>query len=150
MIRLLIVDAVRLTCSVMTAALKREPDLQVVGYATTGRQALAQVCHSDVVLLSAVLPDVAPIDLAEAILAMHPAARVLVVGLPDSEELIVQCIEAGVAGYVLDKDSVAGLLANIRAVHRGEALVSPAIAAIMMMHLARLSMVCHTRQLLPP
>ena len=139
MIRLLIIDPVRLTRSLLAAALGREPDLHVTGCAAGIREALAQLYGSDIVLLNALPPVPDLQDMTRTLRAANPAVKVLMVGLPDSEEVIVQGIEAGIAGYVLRDASIEQMLANIRAVYHGRAIVSPAIAAMMMMHAWRLA-----------
>jgi DNA-binding NarL/FixJ family response regulator len=62
--------------------------------------------------------------------------------LPNIKDVILQYIEAGIAGYVLRDDSVDQLLHAVRAVYRGEAVVSPDIAAALMTRIAQLSNVC--------
>ena len=65
--------------------------------------------------------------------------KVIVTGLSDSEAAILQYIEAGVSGYVLRDDSVETMLTTIRAVHAGEAVISPSVAAALMARLAELA-----------
>jgi DNA-binding NarL/FixJ family response regulator len=147
MIRLLIVDPIRLTGSLLAAALEQQPDLHVNGYVTEAREALAQVQYSDIVLLNAMLPD-RDLALARILQAVNPEVKVVLVGLPDSEEVIVDGIEAGMAGYVLREESIDELLTNVRAVYHGQVLISPAIAAMMMLHASRLAQI-HQRHRLP-
>jgi DNA-binding NarL/FixJ family response regulator len=65
--------------------------------------------------------------------------KVVVLGLAESEAEILRYVEAGAAGYVLKDDSVEELLSNIRAIHRGEAVVSPEIAAALMSRVTELA-----------
>jgi DNA-binding NarL/FixJ family response regulator len=64
------------------------------------------------------------------------------IGLPDSEETILQYVEAGIDGYVLRDDSVDELLQKIRAAHKGEAAISSQIAAALMQRVAELKEQC--------
>ncbi len=139
MVRVLIVDGLRLMCNVIAAVLEEESDIEVVGYATTFNEALAQIRHCDVVLISTDMPEYGAIRLTQAVTDSALAVNVLILGLAESEPEILQYIEAGAAGYVLKGDSTGELIKQIRAVNNGEALVSPEIAAALMGRVAELS-----------
>jgi DNA-binding NarL/FixJ family response regulator len=140
MIDVLVVDRSRLIGSVMATVLKDESDMQVIGSTTSVDEALdilrSRAC--DVVLVSTNLPGGAALELARA-LQSDSSPRVVVIGVVEKEDLILQYVEAGVAGYVLRDDSEEDLVNEIRAVHAGEALVSPEIAAALMMRIAELA-----------
>lgn len=138
-IRILLVHEIRLMCSVVAAVLADEPDIEVIGHATTFDEALVRAPQSDVVLISTRLPDQGALKLTESIARDYPETRVLVLGLAEAEEEILRYVEAGASGYVLKDDSVDELLRNIRAVHSGEAVVSPEIAAALISRLSELS-----------
>jgi DNA-binding NarL/FixJ family response regulator len=132
MIHVVIVDRVRLICEVISAALEDEHDIQISGVATTKSEALT-LCrsdefHCDVLLISTNLPGNQSLELVKECRQIHPHLKILVVGLPEAEPIILAYIEAGAAGYVLKEDSVAEMLKHVRAVHSGEAIVSPQIA----------------------
>jgi DNA-binding NarL/FixJ family response regulator len=95
----------------------------------------------DVLLVSTRLPDHGALRLLDALAELESPARVLVLGLAESEQEILRYVEAGAAGYVLQDDSVDELLANIRAVHSGKAIVSPEIAGALVTRVAELSQV---------
>jgi DNA-binding NarL/FixJ family response regulator len=140
MVSVLIVNKSRLICSVIATVLKDEPDIRVVGAVTSVDEALnlIRTGNCDVALVSTNLPNDGALQLLQAGKA-NTSIKVLVMGLAELEEVILRYIEAGAAGYVLREDSVDDLLKNIRAVHSGEALVSPEIAAALMAHLAELA-----------
>lgn len=138
-IRVLLVNQIRLMGNVIAAVLEDESDIQVVGCATTVDEALAQVPGCDVMLVSTRLPDNGALKLTQAITEDHPSVRVLALGLAESEAEVLQYVEAGAAGYVLKDDTVDELLENVRAAHSGEALVSPEIAAALMDRVAELA-----------
>jgi len=139
MIRLLVVHEARVFCKVITAALRQESDIQVVGSATTENETLRQLALCDMALICATLPDDGALSLIRGIRKSDTEVKVLVMGLPQSQEAILQYIEAGADGYILQDDSMRELLKNIRSVHRGEALASPQVIAALMARVARLA-----------
>lgn len=139
MIRVLVVNEIRLMCNVISAMLEEEPDIEVVGTATTSEEALARISGCDVILVNTGLPDNGALELTRAVVEKAPSVGVLVVGLAESETEILQYVEAGAAGYVLKDDSVDALLRHIRATHSDEALVSPEIAAALMSRVSELA-----------
>lgn len=138
MIRVLIVDEVLLMCHVVAALLRDEAEIEVIGYATTVAEVEARLQTCDIVLLSANLPDQVGLKLTRTITKTAPSVKALPMGLPESEEAILQYIEAGAAGYVLKEDTVEELLRNIRAVYNNEAVISPQIAAAVIARVAEL------------
>jgi DNA-binding NarL/FixJ family response regulator len=139
MIRLLVVHEARVFCKVITAALAQESDIQVVGSATTQEAAIGQ-CHlCDVMLVCVTLPENGALSLIKEIRESETSVKILVMGLPESEAAILQYVEAGADGYVLQDDSMPELLKNIRAVYRGEALASPQVIAALITRVAKLA-----------
>lgn len=149
MIRLLVVHEARVFGKVIAAALRQEPDIQIVGTATTDAIALEKAGACDVVLVCSSRPDDGMMALTKTLRKAEVTAKVLVMGLPHSEEVILQCVEAGADGYVLQDDSMEELLKNIRAVYQGEALASPTVIAALMSRVAKLAEL-HTEMGLNP
>jgi two-component system, NarL family, nitrate/nitrite response regulator NarL len=141
MIRVLIVDPVRLMCHVLRAVLEDEVDIEVIGCATSVDEALLQVSRSDVSLVSASSNE-AEVELIERITMLNPSAKVLAVGLPADKDVILRHLEAGAAGYVLSEDSLDRLLDSVRAVWQQAAYVSPEVAAALIARLAELHIRC--------
>ena len=141
MIRVLLVNEIRLMSNVVAATLEDESDIQVVGSATTIEQALNLAANCDVVLISTRLPNEGALELIRALNEQYPEVKSLVLGLAESEEEILQYIEVGARGYVLKDDSVQELLRNIRAASSGEAMISPEIAAALMNRVNELAQV---------
>src|SRR5438105_2355732 len=135
-IRVVVVDEVRLMGNVTASVLKNEADVSVLGCATAFDEALSLAAHGDIVLLSSTLPNDDALRLTSGLIKTYPAVKVIVTGLSDSEAAILQYIEAGVSGYVLRDESVERMLATIRAVHAGEAVISPSVSAALMARLA--------------
>jgi DNA-binding NarL/FixJ family response regulator len=140
MIRVLIVNSSRLMCNVLASTLEDEPDITVVGCATTADEALAQAHQCDVMILSPRLPpEGSALELTRGVSGMDASAKVLVMGLTESKEQVLKYVEAGAVGYLLQDDSVDDLLEHVRAAYRDRALVSPEIAAALMTRIAELT-----------
>lgn len=138
MIRILIVHPSKLTAGLFASVLNEEKDIYVVAQAQTVEEALylAPTSNCNVVLVSVALPDNGALKLTELITEEHPEIKVLVIGMPDTEHVILQYVMAGASGYVLQEVPVQKLFDNIRAAHEDKALISPEIAAAFMEHLA--------------
>jgi NarL family two-component system response regulator LiaR len=112
------------------ALLATESDIEVVGEARDGREAIAQaeeLCP-DVVLMDLVMPEVDGLEAIRHITRHQPEVRILVLTSFAGVEKIFPAIEAGALGYLL-KDSHPGeLVQAIREVHRGNASLHPAVA----------------------
>jgi DNA-binding NarL/FixJ family response regulator len=121
-----------LVCNVIASVLEDEPDIGIVGRATSVEQALAQVPEADVALVSTRLPDNGALRITETVVEENPAVKVVVLGLRESEKEVLRYVEAGADGYVLRDNSIEKLLDNIRAAADEEALVSPDIAYALM------------------
>jgi DNA-binding NarL/FixJ family response regulator len=139
MIRVFIVDEVCLTADMLVNVLKDKSDIEVVGRATTVDEALPQLLACDIVLATTTLPNDSAYELTSFVAKNKLPAKVLIMGMIESREIIIRYIEAGAAGYIHRQDSVDHLLANIRAAYNDEAIVSPGIAAAMMARLAQLA-----------
>lgn len=141
MIRVILIDRVRLVCEVLGAVMQNESDLDVVSMATTYDDAVRALDEHtcDVALVSTSLPGNDALALVEHIRAEHPELKVLVMGVVDSEGIIMSYINAGAVGYVLREDAPQDLLANVRAAYDDKALVTPAIAARLMARIAELT-----------
>ncbi len=142
MIRVLVVDEIMLVCSVIASVLSGEPDMEVSGCAASVDEALDLLDRCEVVLVSATMADGRALELTRLVVRSNPDVKVLVMGLVESRNVILQHIEAGACGYLLREDSVEELLKNIRAAYRGEALVSPEIAAALMARITELAGSC--------
>lgn len=143
MIHIVIVDQVRMILESISAALEGEPDIKILGVTSNGDEALSRLktdcVGCDVLLVSAGLPEDGALNLVRQCTRLEPSPRVLVMGLPEAEPVIMTFIEAGAAGYVLKDDTVAHLLQNVRAAYNGEAIVSPEIVMSLMARVNQLS-----------
>lgn len=139
MIRVFIVDNVRLTGEMLATVLKEMSDIEVVGYVTTVNEAIPRLSDCDIVLATTSLPNDGTYNLTQIVAKHNCSPKILIIGLSEAKEAIIHYIEAGAAGYVHQLDSVDTLLANIRAAYKNEALVSPVVAAALMARLAHMA-----------
>jgi DNA-binding NarL/FixJ family response regulator len=122
-IRVLLVNEIRLMCNAIAAVLEEEPDIEVAECAPSVERALQRASESDVMLVSTGLADNGALSLITQMAESHPSVRVLALGLTETEEQIVPYVEAGAHGYVLNDSSVDELLARIRAPCGDQALI---------------------------
>lgn len=143
MIRVLVVHQTHLISSIIANVLDEEPDIHVVAQCTSYDETLhvleQQPCQ--IVLVAANLPDNGALRLTETLNEQDGNAKVLVIGLPRSENAILQYVAAGASGYVLQEVSTERLLEHVRAVHDGKAIISPDIAAALMNHITELAQI---------
>jgi DNA-binding NarL/FixJ family response regulator len=99
-LRILIVDDHFMIRMGVVSALARERDMEVVGEARTGREALAlfEKLRPDVTLMDGRLPDIHGVEVTRRIVAAHPGARILMVSIDDTAEDIHRALEAGATG----------------------------------------------------
>jgi DNA-binding NarL/FixJ family response regulator len=141
MIHLLIVHEFKLMCNIIATVLEDEADIHVAGSATTLQDALDRIARGriDIVLCSTRLPDDGALKLTRALLKDAPQVKIIALGLAEHKGHILEFIEAGVNGYVLRENSLEELIETIRAVQRGQAIVSPEIAAALIERITTLT-----------
>jgi DNA-binding NarL/FixJ family response regulator len=128
--RVLIADDHPLFRKGMRTLLTATADIEVIGEATTGQEAieLAAAFQPDVILMDLQMPAINGIEATRQIVHMSPHIRVLVVTLFEDDASIFTALRAGARGYVLKDAKEEEMLRAIRAVGNGEAIFSPAIA----------------------
>jgi len=129
-IRILIAEDQALVLGALAALLKLEEDLEVVGCARNGAEALA-LCTSlapDIVLTDIEMPQMTGLELAAALAAQQHAARVIIVTTFARSGYLQRALAAGVRGYLLKDAPAEGLAAAIRTVHQGGRAVAPELA----------------------
>lgn len=126
-IRVLIVDDHRLVAQALTDRLIRSENIEVVGYAPTGRAGvdLALRERPDVVLMDFRLGDMRGTDAAREIRRAFPEIKVTMLTGEVSEAILVEAIEAGCVGFVTKASDFSELLGVVQAAYEGEILVSP-------------------------
>jgi DNA-binding NarL/FixJ family response regulator len=130
-ISVLVVDDHTLFRDGLSAILTTVPDIEVVGEAGTGREAVAQVkaLAPDVVLMDINMPDLNGIEATQQILAAKPDTGIIMLTMLEDNDSLFAAMCAGARGYILKGADKAEVLKTIRAVANGEALFGPAIAS---------------------
>jgi DNA-binding NarL/FixJ family response regulator len=121
-IKVLLADDHKMVRDGLGVLLSKEPDIDVVAYASDGDEAitLAQAWKPEVVLMDICMPGTNGIDAAGRIVKMLPRTRVIALSAQGERPFISQMVEAGVQGYVLKDQSVKTLAQAIRAVASGQ------------------------------
>ncbi|MHA6781389.1 response regulator [Pseudonocardia saturnea] len=133
MIRVLVVDDHPVVRDGLRGVIDGEPDMEVVGEAGHGAEALARIGTGvDVVLMDLRMPVMGGVEAIRELRRVAPSARVLVLTTFDTDRDVLPAIEAGATGYLLKDTPRAELLRAVRAAHRGEAVLSPAVAGRLM------------------
>lgn len=130
-IRVMVVDDHDLFRDGIVGVLRGQPDVEVVGEAGDGLEALvlAQSLRPDVVLLDINMPGTDGIEAARLITRELPECRVVMLTVRDEDERVFEAIRAGASGYLLKTIKGQQLAEMVRAAARGEAALTPAIAA---------------------
>lgn len=133
-IRLLIVDDHALFREGLRALFSAITDIELVGEATTGQEALGIVeeLQPDVVLMDIDMPGMSGVEATRSILRKTPTTGIVMVTMLEDDASVFSAMRAGARGYVLKGAQPKELLQTIRAVASGQALFGPAIATRMM------------------
>lgn len=142
MIQILVVNRTRLICSVMAAALRDEPDMRVVGYATSAEEALKKAESCEIMAIDVQMPEEGALELTKMVAEKYPDVRVVVTGVEEEPQTILSYIEAGAKGYVLEKVDIDDFVESIRAIHKNQSLAAPDMVMAFMTRLNSLSKMC--------
>jgi two-component system, NarL family, response regulator LiaR len=137
-IRVLIADDHAVVRQGLRTFLELQDDMEVVGEAADGDEAVALVEQTapDVVLLDLVMPRVDGIEATRRIRERSPETRILVLTSFADDHTVLPAVRAGAAGYLLKDVQPPELARAIRTVHAGEALLAPAVATMLVEQLA--------------
>ncbi len=137
-IRILIADDHALVREGICSLLARRKDMEVVGQAADGRQALEQTAalHPDVVLMDISMPVMNGLDATREIRAQFPATRILVLTQHENKEYVLPMLRAGAAGYIFKRARSAELINAIRTVHLEGTYLSASITSTLMEEIA--------------
>jgi NarL family two-component system response regulator LiaR len=139
MIRVLVVDDHVVVRQGIHALLATETDIEVVGEAENGREAVAEAesLRPDVILMDLVMPEMDGIKAIGRITARQPEARILVLTSFAADDKVFPAIKAGALGYLLKDSSPEDLVAAIHQVHQGESSLHPTIARKLLQELSQ-------------
>ena len=129
-IRILLVDDHQLVRAGLQSLFSSVPDLEVVGSAADGLEALAQVAavRSQVVLMDLSMPGMDGIEATRRVVAAHPDVQVVVLTSFSDRDRVLDALEAGAVGYLLKDSEPEDLVRGIRAVTRGHSPLDPRVA----------------------
>ena len=118
------------------ALLQGQSDIEVIGEAETGRQAVerTRTLKPDVIVMDVAMPLLNGLEATRRILKQNPSCRVLILSTYSDDEYVHQLTEAGAAGYLLKDSAVTDLVKAIREAHQGRSYFSPPIARRLMAH----------------
>ena len=138
-IRVLVVDDHPVVRRGIKSLLAEEDDIEVVGEATNGKEAIQQVAqlHPDVTLMDLVMPEMNGVEAIQRITASYPEARILVMTSFAADDKVFPSIKAGALGYLLKDSDPEDLIRMIHQVYRGELSIHPAIARKVIQELNR-------------
>ncbi len=140
MIRVLLVDDQSLLRMGFRLILEAEPDMEVVGEAGDGASgvSMASALHPDVVLMDVRMPGMDGIKATASIIAAGPASKVLILTTFDLDQYVFAGLKAGASGFMLKDAPPAELLAAIRTVAGGDAVLAPTTTRRLIDQFARL------------
>lgn len=140
-IKLVLVDDHKLFREGLRRILELESDLQVIGEAGNGLEALAclERAAPDVVLMDINMPGCNGVEATKLIKQALPRVAILMLTIHDDNEYLFEVLRAGAAGYLLKDVEPARLIEAIRTVAKGGSVVNPALTGRLIMEFSRLS-----------
>ncbi|MFJ5225589.1 response regulator [Streptomyces sp. NPDC088400] len=140
-IRVLIVDDQVMVREGFSVLLNAMPDIEVVGEAVNGREAVRQVTvlRPDVVLMDIRMPELNGIEATREIVAGNADAKVLVLTTFDLDEYVYEALRAGASGFLLKDASARQLADGVRVVAAGESLLAPTVTRRLITEFSKIS-----------
>jgi len=139
-IRVLVADDQSMVRAGFRLLLAREPDIDVIAEARNGIEAVQQAARfkPTVVLMDIRMPELDGLQATRDIIAADPSARILILTTFDLDEYVYEALQAGASGFVLKDDPPEQLIAALRTVAAGDALLSPAVTKRVIRQFARM------------
>jgi NarL family two-component system response regulator LiaR len=138
-IRLLVVEDQSIVRKGICALLEQVDDIDVIGEAADGEEAVAQakILNPDVILIDLVMPKMDGITAIQHIIAEQPGMRIMALTSFVAEDKVFPAIKAGAMGYLLKDSEPEALITAIRNVNRGEPSLHPTVAKMMLAELSQ-------------
>lgn len=132
MTRVLLADDHRILRQGLRSLFEKEDDLEVVGEAENGRQAvrMARELRPDVVVMDVAMPDLNGIEATRQVLAELPAVKVLALSMHSDRRYVIEVLKAGASGYLLKDGAFEELASAIRTVAANRSYLSPEITGV--------------------
>ena len=133
-IRVLVADDHAIVREGLCIMLGNQPDMQVVGRAANGREALQLVDEQDpdVVIIDISMPELNGIDAIQQMLPRHPRLKVIVLSIHETKPYVFRALKAGAMGYLIKETAGLEVVEAARAVYRGRRYLSQRIADLLM------------------
>jgi DNA-binding NarL/FixJ family response regulator len=140
-IRTMIVDDHALFRRGLEMVLEEEPDIELVGQASDGAEAVEKAAESlpDVVLMDIRMPRSSGIEACRAMKEAAPSAKIIILTISDEEEDLFEAIRAGASGYLLKDIPLDEVAEAVRAVDGGQSLINPSMAGKLLTEFATLA-----------
>ena|SRR5215469_287639 len=140
-IRTIIVDDHALFRRGLEMVLEGEPDIELVGQASDGTEAVEKAAESlpDIVLMDIRMPRSNGIEACRAVKEAAPSAKIVILTISDEEEDLFEAIRAGASGYLLKDIPLDEVADTVRAVHGGQSLINPSMAGKLLTEFAALA-----------
>lgn len=140
MIRLLIVDDHQLMRDGLVRLLSLEPDVEIVGTACDGKEAVQKVgaLSPSLVLMDIRMPELSGIQATKQIKTEHPNVEIVLLTMHDEDDYVFEGIAAGASGYLLKDSSREELISTLQQVHAGQASLTPSVTRRVMQEFATL------------
>jgi DNA-binding NarL/FixJ family response regulator len=133
-IRVFVADDHAIVREGLCIMLGNQPDMEVVGIATNGRQALRLVDEQDpdVAVMDISMPELNGIEAFQQMLPRHPQLKVVVLSIHETKPYVFRALKAGAKGYLIKETAGLEVVEAVRAVYRGERYLSQRIADLLM------------------
>ncbi len=133
MIRIILADDHAVMRRGLRLVLEEQPDFEIVGEASDGREAvaLAENLTPDVAVLDITMPNLNGIEAARQVKAKIPSASIVVLSMHSDESFVLRALKAGARGYVLKEARESELISAIRLVYDGKSYFSPAVSRLL-------------------
>jgi NarL family two-component system response regulator LiaR len=144
-IRVFVVDDHAIVREGIQSLLATEPDIECVGEAANGSDAVSKVriLRPDVILMDLVMPEMDGIEAIHQIMAFQPEARILVLTSFTADDNVFPAIKAGALGYLLKDTGSEDLIRAIHQIYHGEASLHPRIARMVLQELSSVQIAQH-------
>ena len=132
--RILVADDHEVVRKGLCTLLRSQPEWEVCGEASDGREAVAKVAASnpDVVILDIGMPNLNGLEATRQILKANPQTKVLILTLHDSDQVVQGVLEAGARGFLLKTDAVRDLIVAVEALRQNRSYFTPKVATMML------------------
>jgi two-component system response regulator NreC len=132
-VRVLVVDDHDVVREGIRMVLDNDPELEVVGTASSGEEAIARVheLEPDVVVMDIGMPGLSGFEATRQIRRTHPDTQVLALTVHDSEAYVFQMLQAGATGYVVKRAPGEEVIQAVKRANRGESVLHPSVAKLL-------------------